>query len=108
MFYLEKTIVISAAHFLSRYEGICKRLHGHNWVVTVYCKGGKLDRIGMLIDFKRIKEMVGLLDHQNLNKIVDFNPTAENLAKYLCDSIPYCYKTRVVEQEGSICEYIKD
>lgn len=113
MWYLEKDVTISASHQLIGYDGPCARLHGHNWKITIYCKGDKLDKIGMLIDFKKIKEIVNKYDHVDITNIGseeegDINATAENLAWRLCESIPYCYKVMVEEQEGSRCTYVAD
>ena len=58
------------------------------------------------IDFKKVKELVSdKLDHQYLNEVVDFNPTAENMAKWICDKVPFCYKVSVQESEGNIAIY---
>lgn len=111
MWYLEKDITISAAHHLRNYDGACRYSHGHNWKITIYCKGRELDERGMLIDFKEIKRVVDLLDHVNLNDFSTFkklNPTAENIARFLYSVIPYCYKVLVEEQEGSRCIYVED
>jgi len=80
----------AAAHLLRNYEGVCNRLHGHNWKVEVMVVASKLDDVGMGMDFKVIKdatrELIGKLDHRNLNDIPPFdkiNPTAENISEYL-------------------------
>ena len=57
----------------------------------------------------RIKEVVTeKLDHQNLNEVLPFNPTAENIARWVCKQIPQCYKVEVQESEGNIVIYEKD
>ena len=64
---------------------------------------------GMVVDFTRIKEVVTeKLDHQNLNEVLPFNPTAENIARWVCKQIPQCYKVEVQESEGNIVIYEKD
>jgi len=80
----------SAAHLLRDYPGVCSRLHGHNWKVEVIVKARQLDSIGMGLDFadikKATKELIGKLDHRNLNDLPPFdeiNPTAENVSAYL-------------------------
>ena len=80
----------AAAHLLRNYEGVCNRLHGHNWKVEVQVTATELDDVGMGMDFKVIKdatrELIGKLDHRNLNDIPPFdkiNPTAENISAYL-------------------------
>lgn len=97
MYYVKKRMEIAGAHRLNLlYESKCANLHGHNWIVIVHCKSNELDRNGMVCDFTHIKKMVhDKLDHQYLNDVVDFNPTAENMAKWICDQIPSCYKVEV-------------
>lgn len=101
---------IAACHHLNlSYESKCVHWHGHNWHVTVYCKAKKLNVDGMVCDFKHIKERIhGKLDHGNLNEILKFNPTAENIAKWIVDEIPECYKAEVQESDGNIAVYIDD
>ncbi|MBQ7257779.1 MAG: 6-carboxytetrahydropterin synthase [Abditibacteriota bacterium] len=102
MYYLEKELEISASHKLQLdYESKCSELHGHNWKIVVYCKSEKLDRNGVVIDFTTIKQIVNELDHANLNDILEYNPTAENIARWLVERIPYCYKVSVQETEGN-------
>ena len=60
----------------------------------------------MVCDFTHIKKQIhDQLDHKYLNDIVDFNPTAENIAKWICDNVPNCYKVDVQESEGNIATY---
>lgn len=80
----------SSAHFLNGYQGKCEALHGHNWKVEVEVEGERLDNLGMLIDFKTLREYLsGVLkkmDHCILNEIEEFkktNPSAELIAKYI-------------------------
>lgn len=110
MYYVIKRLEIAGAHKLQLdYESKCKNLHGHNWIITVYCRSRQLNDSGMVVDFKHIKNMVSKkLDHAYLNEVVDFNPTAENIAKWVCDQIPGCYKVSVKESEGNTAIYEKD
>lgn len=110
MYYVSKRLEIAGAHHLNLdYESPCTRLHGHNWIITVECKSDTLDSNGMVVDFKHIKNAVThKFDHQNLNEVVSFNPTAENIAKYICDCIPNCYRVSVQESEGNIAIYEKE
>lgn len=114
MYYVSKRMEIAGAHQLRLpYESKCENLHGHNWIVTVYCKSNKLTEYGMIVDFKKVKDIIhGQLDHSNINLIMgSVNPTAENMAKWICDKVTdiceigYCYKVTVQESEGNIAIY---
>lgn len=98
---------VAGSHSLKlSYESKCKKLHGHNWIITVFCRASQLNADGMVCDFKHIKNKIhDKLDHGNLNEILPFNPTAENIAKWIVDSIPECYKASVQESEGNIAIY---
>ena len=110
MYYVSKRMEIAACHKLNlSYESKCANLHGHNWVITVYCKAEKLNKDGMVMDFKHIKQKIhGYLDHGNLNELLPFNPTAENIAKWIVAQFPECYKAQVQESEGNIAVYCDD
>lgn len=114
MHYLKKSVTISAAHHLRKYDGPCGIPHGHNWNITVYCKSRQLCKQGFVIDFSEIKKIVNEFDHIELNELAEFqslggiNPTAENIAKILYDKIPYCYQIDVEETSGSIITYTKE
>ena len=110
MYYVTKKMEIAGSHkLLLSYESKCKNLHGHNWIIKVFCKSEELNNDGMVIDFKHIKEKIhSKLDHGNFNELLPFNPTAENIAKWICEQVPYCYKVEVQESEGNIATYIKE
>jgi 6-pyruvoyltetrahydropterin/6-carboxytetrahydropterin synthase len=87
---VEKTF--DSAHYLEHYNGDCARMHGHTYRVQICVAGAMLDeRVGMLMDFKDMKralnDLVNRLDHQILNDVLDFNTTAELLAKYFYDQL---------------------
>lgn len=110
MYTVIKRMEISAAHSLSlSYPSKCENLHGHNWIVTVHCRSKELNADGMVIDFSHIKRIVkDQLDHRNLNEVLPFNPTAENIARWVCDQLPCCYKVEVQESEGNTAIYEND
>ena len=78
-------------------------------MITVYCRSKELNADGMVADFSHIKKAVkSRLDHQNLNDILPFNPTAENIARWVCEQIPSCFKVEVKESEGNTAIYEED
>lgn len=109
MFYVKKRIEISASHALTlSYSSKCENLHGHNWIITVCCRSEQLNADGMVTDFTHIKQAITeRLDHQNLNEVLPFNPTAENIARWICDNTPNCYRVEVQESEGNTAIYEK-
>ena len=109
MYYVSKRLEISAAHRLELdYPSKCTRLHGHNWIVTVHCRAEELNANGMVTDFTDIKEdRARTLDHSCLNDILPFNPTAENIARWICDNVEHCYRVDVQESEGNTAAYEK-
>ena len=108
MYYVEKTLEISAAHQLNLpYESKCRRVHGHNWRITVYCKSETLNSEGMVTDFSHIGQVVkDKFDHQYINDVLNLNPTAENIARWICEHVENCYRVRVQESEGNAAEYV--
>ncbi|MCX5680769.1 MAG: glutamate racemase [Candidatus Omnitrophica bacterium] len=53
----------AASHSLRDYEGKCKKLHGHTWHVDIVVRGKDVNNVGMLLDFKEIKnELKGILE----------------------------------------------
>jgi len=94
MFELSVEGYFSAAHQVRGYPGDCADVHGHTYKVKVRVGVGKLDKIGMAVDFRIIKQhldgLLAGLDHKNLNTISFFeerNATAEYVAKYIYDSM---------------------
>lgn len=111
MYYVKKTIEISASHQLKlSYESKCENLHGHNWIIEIFMKSKTLNEDGMVMDFTHIKEKItSKLDHQNLNEILKFNTTAENIAKWITEQLgPKCYKVSVQESQNNIAVYEVD
>ncbi len=79
----------AAGHYLRNYKGKCENPHGHNYKVQVTLQGKELDKAGLLLDFRDLKDVmkhvIERLDHRMINDIEPFteiNPSAENLARY--------------------------
>lgn len=109
MFEISKELTFDMGHRLSKHDGKCFYLHGHTYKVEVTLKGDTLHEVGYLVDFTDVKEMLkevtDKLDHKTLlfkddeiNKAIyyavpehclmcDFEPTAENIAKYLYEEM---------------------
>ncbi len=102
----EVTIIksFSAAHLLADIGGKCEALHGHNFKVEITVAAGQLNHIGILVDFRLLKKMLGevleALDHKHINALTDFagvNPSAENIAKYIFEKMDARVKTAGVD-----------
>ena len=90
MYTVNKEFNFAAAHFLTKYQGKCENLHGHNYklVVTVT---GPLNEDDLVIDFHDIKTVtqkyiLDVLDHTNLNDRFP-NPSCELVAKWIYDQL---------------------
>ena len=110
MYYVKKRFEISAAHRLElSYDSKCTNLHGHNWIITVECRAKELNKDGMVTDFTHIKQMVmKKLDHAVINDVININPTAENIARWIVDNVPNCWRCEVQESDGNSAAYEKD
>jgi 6-pyruvoyltetrahydropterin/6-carboxytetrahydropterin synthase len=98
MYTIKVEASFSSAHNLRGYKGKCEDLHGHNWKVELAAAKNKLDKLGMVADFRFVKDKLNIvlerLDHKYLNNLAYFkkvNPTSENIAKYIYD----CLKAQI-------------
>lgn len=107
MFRVTREFHFCYGHRLLNYDGKCKYLHGHNGKAIVTLEGEKLDDLGMVMDFSQMKKVLqkwidDTIDHKmmlhrddpilkHLHErhepvvVLDVNPTAENIAKMICD-----------------------
>lgn len=104
MFEVQKTVEFSACHNLKLpYTSPCTQKHGHNWKVTICCRSDGLDPCGMVIDFVDLKQIVLELDHRDLNKVLGRkNPTAENIAEWICTRTLAALRDRQTENDSSL------
>ncbi len=111
MISISRTLHFDAAHRVLNHESKCKNLHGHRYVLEVFFTSTQLDDLGRVVDFSVIKDLLGNwidnnFDHnvilheqdkelgENIATItgqkifyLPYNPTAENIARYLLDEI---------------------
>lgn len=111
MFKIEKKFSFPMGHRLSKHEGCCSNIHGHNFVVMVGVKSKTLDSGDMVIDFSKLKDLVqplmDMYDHSTtlnecdlekfgkpladlgmkVNILTDGDPTAEHLSKEIYDLV---------------------
>jgi 6-pyruvoyltetrahydropterin/6-carboxytetrahydropterin synthase len=104
MYKIRKMFKFEAAHALSSaYSEECLNVHGHSYKVEVIISSNILNKDGMVVDFKMLKEIVnpliGVFDHGIIvadgtickeakgRLVVPFNPTAENMAKHLYENM---------------------
>jgi len=76
MWLIESECSLASAHKLPKYNGPCRRFHGHTWRVAISVSCYSLDRQGIGVDFSTIKKKY---DHRNFNDY-DESPTAERMA----------------------------
>jgi len=100
----------SSAHFLENYDGKCERMHGHTFEIEVALDVVTLEKSGISIDFTLIKAYLKeiLPDHQVLNDLYDFSPSAENLSRYFYHKIKEKYPVSSVmiwESENAGARY---
>lgn len=111
---LTKEFRFEGAHALTGYDGKCRHIHGHSYILYVTVKGRPANpdgtpKAGMLIDFTDLKKIVNenitdRFDHTLILRdtapissdiadayervmIVPFQPTCENLVSYFAEII---------------------
>ena len=106
-----RRIEFDAAHRILNHESKCKMLHGHRYALEIKFAAEKLDGLGRIIDFGKVRDILGSwvdkhLDHNTILSIKDKNlgekiasetgqkiyylkenPTAENIAKHIFKEI---------------------
>src|ERR1700720_1852872 len=101
MFSVTRELTFCYGHRLLNYDGKCRHLHGHNGKVVLTFEAAALDKLGMVLDFSQIKQIVNKLIDDNLDHrmllhkddpylpflrqqnepvfVMSVNPTAENI-----------------------------
>lgn len=90
----------------------CSRLHGHNYILTLFLSG-ELDETGFVLDYRSldfVKDYVdNTLDHRNLNDIFSVNTTVENMSKLIYDKfkplLPTLIAVEMSETPKTNCRY---
>lgn len=86
-----KRFTFASAHYLPDYNGKCKQLHGHTYVLEVSIIGEVNPDTGMVMDFHQLdytvkSKVLEYLDHKCLNDVIK-NPTAENVALWIMNEL---------------------
>lgn len=94
MYEITVTSHFAGAHRLRHLHGKCENLHGHNWKVEVSVVSKRLNKEGVVIDFKILKkkmeQVLNQLDHTYLNELPHFlkaEPSSENIARYIFEEM---------------------
>ena len=106
MHYIKRHFKFAGGHRLSKHEGLCKNIHGHNYDVWVTVKTPELDENDMVLDFSKFKDHVNSIidsfDHcllvnqcdeemmepfkkrgMRVMVLGDYDPTAEKMAEQI-------------------------
>jgi len=119
MFTISVEAHFRAIHGLILPDGSKEPSHQHEWHVTAEAGSNKLNNMGIVMNFHKLKKLldnaVSELDNKTLELICCFqknNPTAENVAKYIYDKLgpelPKGVKLRsikVVEAPGCTAKF---
>ena len=112
MFTIRKQFKFEMAHQLfNSYSAAChENLHGHSYILELYLTSNSPDETGMVVDFGEVKDVIGdyvnqwdhslimpsdfdkeyldmLAKYTKKFRVVDYNPTAENMAREMFEQI---------------------
>ena len=121
MFTIRVETHFRASHRLTLPDGSKEPAHDHEWVVTAAVSSGKVDNMGVVMNFQRLRAMLDetVSDFHNaaLDAISYFqqnNPSAENVAGYIYErlraKLPEGVKlrnVRVMEEPGCWAEFVR-
>ena len=89
MYRVSKRFGFSASHVLHGLgdDHPCSRLHGHNYEIEVLAEAADLDQRGFVVDFREFDEVKrwvdATLDHRHLNDVLEGQPSAEGIARFV-------------------------
>ena len=114
MFTISKEFHFSASHQLMglRSDHPCGRMHGHNYIIRIFLKGSpNIDGFVQVYgELKPISQWIDeTLDHKHLNDVFDFQPSVENISKYIYDrfknQFPLLSAIEISETPKTNCRY---
>ncbi len=99
MISVTKIFRFESAHAITSYEGACHNIHGHSYELHIAVTGKDLDKSGMLIDFKSLKNIVQMaiiseLDH---SLILMENPMNRSATKNMLSKVFWLPEEPTVE-----------
>ena len=117
MYTISKEFRFEASHQLAGLpeNHPCTRLHGHSYVITIELTSINLNKVGFVKDYREldlVKNFIDCtLDHQHLNDVFKFNPSAENMAKFFYKKfrkdLPNLSAVIVKETEKTAAKYVQ-
>lgn len=96
MYYLKRHFSFAGGHRLSKHEGLCKNIHGHNYDVWVTIRSPKLNQNDMVMDFKDLKGIVEPYLNQYDHCLI-INQKDVHWAKPLADKLGF--KVTIMDHE---------
>ncbi|MHC4758981.1 MAG: 6-pyruvoyl trahydropterin synthase family protein [Planctomycetota bacterium] len=100
-----------APHQLTLPNGSREPLHEHDWKIATRVTSKKLNKMGIVIDFYRLKGLVqntvSDIDGEALEKIEFFqrnNSSAENVAKYIYEKLEMVLPKSVKLEDVTVTE----
>lgn len=108
-----------ASHRLTLLDGSIEPAHDHDWLVTVDVSSRKLDKMGIVMSFQKLRTMleetISDFDNTALDTISYFqqnNSSAENVARYIYERVRVklpedvdLRNVRVMEEPGCWAEF---
>jgi 6-pyruvoyltetrahydropterin/6-carboxytetrahydropterin synthase len=119
MFTISVETQFQASHRLILADGSREPVHSHRWSVTADVSSDKLNSMGLVMDFGRLRatveDIVAELDDAPLERISYFqknNPSAENVARYIYEKLEprlpkgvKLHEIKVVEEAGCSAKF---